>query len=169
MVCVSNCKKGSALGVLTLIISLVVIVTSIFLGNAVWNEIIDSQVLEDDKNTTAHILDTGTLYFGGTTDNLIFAIFVGLALSSLLMSVLSRANPIFLYVSIIFSMFLVLIAVIMNNWYATFSSSPEFSSFIVNYPKTTYIFDHLPLLTLLTIVMTIIALYAVRRGQRADF
>jgi len=160
-----NCinKRGSVLDTVGIILGLVVLVVSMFLGNAFYNEVKATGTLQEN-NVTAPIFEAADFYFNYTADNLILALWVGLVIAAVISSILSRANALFLYISILVSLVLIPVAALISNWYEEFSAADSFAGFVHLYPKTNYIFAHLPLLTLVSIFIIIICLFAVNRG-----
>jgi len=156
-------KRGSILDTVGIMLGVVVLTLSMLLGNAFYNEVKNTGVLQEN-NVTAPILESADFYFSNTADNLVLALWIGLVIAAVISAILSRANALFLYISILVSLILIPVAAFISNWYSEFSASSEFLGFISLYPKTNFIFAHMPLLTLCTIFIIIICLFAVNRG-----
>ena len=166
-------RSGSLFDIVGVFIIILIAVLGFFFGHAVWSEIRASDADEaiiGDSETAESVFGTGDFVFdSGLTDNMIFGIFIGSVLVVLILAVLSSANPIFLFLSIPVSLILVLLSVIFNNWYGEFSTNAAFAGLLPSYPKTTFIFDHFPLIIVIVIVMIIISIFVARRSRGGGF
>lgn len=159
------------LDVIGVMIALVVLVVSLYIGHAFWDEVSASGVLTESSNASQPIIEEVDFYFGNVTDNLVLAVFVGLLIGGIISAVLSRAHPAFYFIAIIVIIFLIIVGAIISIWYSSFSESSEFAGFINEYPKTHFIMNHLPSEVLLASFAIIICLYAVNRrgGGGSEF
>lgn len=157
-------KNGSVFDFIGLILALVCVVVGFWFGGVVWNEM---KVIPEiaDNNVTAPIIEATNQVYESLADNLILALFVGIIIASMISALLSKANPFFLYMTIIIVIILLIVCVPISNWWEQFSQDSAFNGMLVYYPKTNYIFMHLPLMCLLDVVMMLICLFIVMRKR----
>jgi len=170
MNCISKCfsrkkKKGSVLEVIGIFITLVIFAVSIYVGRSMWEEA--KAVPELQTNATAPIIAEADFWFTYLPDNLFLGLYVGLVIAAIASAIISKAHPLFMYVAILSSLFLIVVAVFISNWYEEFAASGEFASFAGAYPIMSFIMGHLPLMTLVTIFLVIVVLYMTRSGGGA--
>lgn len=150
---------------------MLVLIISLVLGFVVYNKAVPvlQTIQVGNQTLTNNILNEGTNFFTGTADNLVLILFVGLTCAALASAILSRAHPMFMYISLIISMFLIFFAVVLSNWYDAFRQNAEVSPVMIYFDKTTYLMNHLPLITLVVIITIGIVLYSMGRAKSAPY
>lgn len=157
-------NRGTVLDIIGIMVALIVVIMGFFFGNILFNAI-KAEPLLNEHNETKQIIDEGGWVFEHMADNLIMLVYVGLAISAIISAVLSKAHPIFMYISIIVSMILIVIAVGISNFYTELTSDSNINGIISNYPQTNFIMNHLPTMTLAVIFVVAISLYMTRSKE----
>jgi len=98
------------------------------------------------------------IYFMG--DNALFIVFILLIISIILTSFLFYTHPAFMVVWVILCIIYVVMGVVLSNTFNEFINTPELSPTTQHLPKTKFIFDHFPLITLVLTIVSIIVIYA---------
>lgn len=154
-------KKGSILDVIGVMIALLVLMISMFMGYLIYKEMITVDILNEHVETQ-NIMNEAGWVFTTMGDNLIMLLFVGMSIGAIVSATLSRAHPIFMFLAIIIAIFMIVIAVVVANWYGEFSENELVQPIIVDYPHTDFIFRHMPMLTMCIITIVGISLYMAR-------
>ena len=138
-----NSKKGQALSMILLVVTIFVVGIILFFMNHLNKQVYDSfdEYFENDadlNNTEAHqTVETLQGVEGSTIwDYAFLAIFIGMMLQMILFSFASRTNVAFFWIFVILGMIILTIGTALSNMWQDISSNVEFSETILRFPIT---------------------------------
>jgi len=160
-------KTGVISMPLIIIILLVASISMIMLG-FVWgkfNDAVKDEAGFQDNATQAALANTTTTF--ANFDITMFSIFIGFVLVLIITSFLIRTNTIFVAIMIIFLVLLVVFSMIISNvWDGIVTGDAELQTSVeLNYPRTNFIMNNLPILMFIVDIMALIALFGKRGGE----
>ena len=143
-------KKGSLLDLLFIGVGLVV-VSVVLLVTFKINDSLNTKFQDltdlstDDKVAVGKV---NTFYSGGM-DGMFLFITIGLCLVSLIMAMLVRVHPVFLFIYLILFIVVLFLSGIFSNIYLNIANNSEFSSQASQLTFTTHIMAKLPIIILI--------------------
>jgi len=152
-------KKGSTFDAIAALLALSIFIGAALIGHVIYNQVVSTGSL-NGSNYSVAILAQGTQYYTTTADNVGFGIYMGSVLMAVALAYIFGQNPLFKFIAILLDMLFLIFSVIIATWWDSFSTNSNFSTVTTYYPKIFFLLDHSVLMTLLTITIISIALYA---------
>lgn len=152
-------KRGTIVDVLTAIVAIfafaVVTLVAFTLYNK-WNAAVN------DNNMSQASKDIMTQTSGEKTilDNFILFALFGLAFMAMISAYFIDTHPVFFWISIIILVIIIVLATVLSNTYSTIEASETLNSTAAEFPKTSYVVNHLPLFVVGMGIIVLIIMYA---------
>jgi len=134
-------KKGSIEDLIAIAGILFVFAILSIVGIKVYDQFKNEQALQTNySNATFEKVGKGIMI----TDNLIFFVFISLAIVMIILASLVRVHPIFFFITFIVFIIVLFISIIFSNAYEQFSNSTIFSNNSITMTKTNFLLSKLP-------------------------
>lgn len=152
-------KKGTALDLLPIIVTLFGFGVTIVIMFVVWTNITGTGALSTTSQSAQIVTTTNSQW--SIWDNLFFAAIIGLSLTSIVAAAILRTTPLFFFISLILVAIILVIAAMVSNSFE--SATGELPAYVqAEFPKMFFIMDNLALYCLGMGVLITIALFGVR-------
>lgn len=161
-------KKGGVFDIVVALVSVTVLITSLFIGHYLFSEFRTNPQLMNDPNS-AIILNRTESYFENTADNLVVFLWVGMLIASIATALVTRVNRALFFFNIITSMFFIVISVALMYWYDALEDAATLSTIVQYYPRTHFLMEHLALFTLIGVILIAMALFAGYKSRTPEF
>lgn len=155
-----NCKRGSIVDALPLLLLLFVFGISSVLSYAIYDGMRDNGFFTLLGSSASFVeADADRAYTA--LDWMSGLLFVGAAMASLLGALLIRSHPAFFFISIFVLIIEIVISVAFSNAFDMLISSPQMSGAASNFTILSWLLGNLPFIVLGVVILLAVVIYAV--------
>jgi hypothetical protein len=159
-------KKGMN-DVLFIIVTLMLLAMSLFIIvyiGGIFNDKL-APVFNDAYNGSGTVMTTTINNAIEISDWGFLIAFILASLGLILSAFLIYTHPAFLVVFMLMTVVFIVASAYISNVYYEFSRTPEFATALSELPITDYILQHLPLITLILCILSIVVIYSKSQSQ----
>lgn len=149
----------TASDVMTQIIAVAITACIFIVMTLLVQEFASISLLADNPNS-GPILVLTEAFYTGAADRLVVFLWVGLLLVAMGSAALTPVKGIFYFFNILTSLVMIVLSVVIEIFYDRFIETPALNSIAINnYSLTNILIDHMPIFTLVSVILITTALY----------